>query len=120
MYILIVICRITFETSCLLADCQTSLVGHAPTVKKQCYKQFQNGNVLLESAQTRSKKICWLNLLNFGHHLLQNSLLGNMEVIFPNAVEYRLQFPLNMRHCFIKSSFQFHFSFGKQREITGG
>jgi hypothetical protein len=28
--------------------------------------------------QTRSKKKCWLNLLNFGCHLLQNNLLRNV------------------------------------------
>jgi hypothetical protein len=53
--------------------------------------------------------------LNFDCHLLQNSLLGNvyndsiifsmlkstMEVICINAVEYRLPFPVDVRHCFI-------------------
>jgi hypothetical protein len=42
--------------------------------------------VLSESSQTRSKKKCWLNLLNFGCHLLQNSLFGNTysdPIIFP-------------------------------------
>lgn len=31
-------CRITFETSCLLADCQISLVGHTPTVEKNSFR----------------------------------------------------------------------------------
>jgi hypothetical protein len=43
-----------------------------------------------------------------------------MKVIFLNAVEYRLQFPLDVRHCFKTSSLQFHFQCGKQSEITGG
>jgi hypothetical protein len=34
--------------------------------------------VLSESSQTKIKKKCWLNLLNFGCHLLQNVLLGNI------------------------------------------
>jgi predicted tellurium resistance membrane protein TerC len=32
-----------------------------------------------------------------------------MEVIFLNAVQYRLRFPLRGRHCFKTSSLQFHF-----------
>jgi hypothetical protein len=32
----------------------------------------------MESSWTMSKKKCWLNLLNFGCHLLQHSLLGNV------------------------------------------
>jgi hypothetical protein len=43
-----------------------------------------------------------------------------VEVIFLNAVEYRLQLPLDVRHCFKTSSVQFYFQFGKQSKITGG
>jgi hypothetical protein len=32
-------------------------------------------------------------------------------------VEYHLQFPLDVRHCFKTPSLQFHFKFGKQSEI---
>jgi hypothetical protein len=42
--------------------------------------------VLSESSWTRSEKKYWLNLLNFGCHFLQNSLLGNVysdPIIFP-------------------------------------
>jgi hypothetical protein len=42
-----------------------------------------------------------------------------VEVIFLNAVEYRLRFFLDVRHCF-KTSVQFHFQLGKQSEITVG
>jgi hypothetical protein len=45
---------------------------------------------------------------------------STMEVIFLNAVEYRLRFSLDVRHCFKTSSLQLHFQFGKQSEITGG
>jgi hypothetical protein len=31
-----------------------------------------------------------------------------------------LRFPLDDRHCFKTSFFQFHFQFGKQNEIIGG
>jgi hypothetical protein len=41
-----------------------------------------------------------------------------VEVIFLNAVEYRLRFPLDVRHCFKMTSLQFQFQFGKQSEIT--
>jgi hypothetical protein len=34
--------------------------------------------VVLKSSLARSKNKCWFNLLNFGCHLLQNSLLGNV------------------------------------------
>jgi hypothetical protein len=88
-----------------------------------------------KSSRTRSKKKCWLNLLNFGCHLLRNGLLENVysdpiffffsrskstvEVIFLSAVEYRLRYTLDARHCFKTSSLQFHFQFGKRSEITG-
>jgi hypothetical protein len=42
-----------------------------------------------------------------------------VEAIFVNAVEYRLRFPLDVRHCFKMSSLQLHFQFGKHSEITG-
>jgi hypothetical protein len=42
-----------------------------------------------------------------------------VEVIFNNAAEYRLRFPLDVRHCF-KTSLQFHFQLGKQSEIARG
>jgi hypothetical protein len=42
-----------------------------------------------------------------------------VTVIVLNAVEYRLRFPLDVRHCFKTSSLQFHFQCGKQSEITG-
>jgi hypothetical protein len=45
---------------------------------------------------------------------------GTVEVICPNAVEYRMQFTLDVRHCFKMPPLQFHFQFGKQIEITGG
>jgi hypothetical protein len=45
---------------------------------------------------------------------------NNMEGISLNAVEYRLRFPLDVRHCFKMPSIQFHFQFGRQSEITGG
>jgi hypothetical protein len=32
-----------------------------------------------------------------------------VEVTFLNAVEYRLRFPFDVRHCFKTSSLQFHF-----------
>jgi hypothetical protein len=76
------------------------------------------------------KKKRQLNLLNFGGHLLQNRLLGlytvipsflpclksTIEVIFHNAVEYHLQFPLDVGHCSKTSSLQFYFQFGKKAE----
>jgi hypothetical protein len=34
---------------------------------------------------------------------------SNVEVVFLNAVEYHLRFPLDIRHCFKTSSLQFHF-----------
>jgi hypothetical protein len=40
-----------------------------------------------------------------------------MEVIFLNAAEYYLQFPLDVGHCF-KMSLQFRFQFGKESKIT--
>jgi hypothetical protein len=43
----------------------------------------QKYEVLLKSSRTRSKKKCWLNLLNFGCHLLQRRLLGN---VYSNSV----------------------------------
>jgi hypothetical protein len=45
---------------------------------------------------------------------------STVEVIFLNAVEHRLRFPLDVRHCFETSSRQFHFQFRKESEITGG
>jgi hypothetical protein len=45
---------------------------------------------------------------------------STVEVIFLNTVENRLRFPLDVRHCFKTSSFQFHFQFGGKREITEG
>jgi hypothetical protein len=45
---------------------------------------------------------------------------STMEVIFLNAVEYCLQFPLDVRYCFKKSSLQFHFQFGKEQNHRGG
>jgi hypothetical protein len=44
--------------------------------------------VLSETSRTRSKKKCWLNLLNFGCHLLQNNLIGKVyrdPIIFFHA-----------------------------------
>jgi hypothetical protein len=46
--------------------------GGGESISKHIYK------VLSESFLTRSKKKCWLYLLNFGCHLLRNSLLGNV------------------------------------------
>jgi hypothetical protein len=43
-----------------------------------------------------------------------------VEVILLNAVEYRLKFNSDVRHCFKTSSLQFHFQFWKQSEIIGG
>jgi hypothetical protein len=79
-----------------------------------------------ESSQTRSKKKYWLNLLNFGCHLLQNSLLWNLysnTIIFsmlqkhhvshfPWCCPVPLAIPFGY-HCFKTSSLQFHFQFGK-------
>jgi hypothetical protein len=48
------------------------------------------------------------------------TLQKHREVIFLNAVEYRLRFASDVRHCFKTSSLQFYFQFGKQSEITGG
>jgi hypothetical protein len=45
---------------------------------------------------------------------------SSVDVIFLNAVEYRLQFPLDIRHCLKTSSLQLHFQNGKQSELTGG
>jgi hypothetical protein len=45
---------------------------------------------------------------------------STVEVIFLNAVEYRLRFPLDIRNCFKTSPFQFYFLFGKQSQITRG
>jgi hypothetical protein len=45
---------------------------------------------------------------------------STVEVIFLNAVEYRLRLPLDVRHCFKTSPLQFHIQFGKQSEITEG
>jgi hypothetical protein len=73
----------------------------------------------LEISQTRSEKKWWLNLLNFGCHLLQNSLLGNiylipsffppfrgiMEVIFLNAVEYHFECPTLFQNVIPSVSF---------------
>jgi hypothetical protein len=42
------------------------------------------------------------------------------EVIFLNAVEYHLQFPVDVNHCFKALSLQFHFQYRKRSEITGG
>jgi hypothetical protein len=50
-------------------------------------------------------------ILSFFPHFI-----STMEVIFHNAVEYHLQFPLDVRHCF-KMSLQFHFQFGKQIQL---
>jgi hypothetical protein len=87
-----------------------------------------------ESSRTRSEKKCCLNVLSSGCHLLQNSLLGNVysdpifffslfkstvEVIFLNAVEYRLRFPLDVRHCFKTSSLRFHFQFANKAKSQG-
>jgi hypothetical protein len=87
-----------------------------------------------ESSRTRSKNKCWLNLHNFGCHLLQNILLGTytltpwfffpcfksiVEVTFVNAVEYCLQFPFDVRLSFKMSSLQFHFQFGKKTKSRG-
>jgi hypothetical protein len=48
--------------------------------------------VLSESSQTRSKKKDWLNLLTFGCHLLQSSLLGNVysnPIVFSALQKHR-------------------------------
>jgi hypothetical protein len=48
--------------------------------------------VLSETSRTRSKKKCWLNLLNFGCHLLQNSVLGNVcsdPIVFSTLQKHR-------------------------------
>jgi hypothetical protein len=45
-----------------------------------------------ESSETRSKKKCCLNLLNFGCHLLQTSLFGNIysvPIIFSMLQKHR-------------------------------
>jgi hypothetical protein len=44
---------------------------------------------------------------------------STVEVIFLNAAEYHVRFPLDVRHCLKTSSLQFHFQFGKQSKITG-
>jgi hypothetical protein len=44
---------------------------------------------------------------------------STVEVIFLNAVKYRLRFTFDVRHCFQMSSLQFPFQFGKQSEVTG-
>jgi hypothetical protein len=44
---------------------------------------------------------------------------STVEIIFLYAVEYRLWFPLDFRHCFKTSSLQFHFQFGKQVKSQG-
>jgi hypothetical protein len=106
---------------------QINLLYATTTTDQRLYE------VLSENSQARSKKKCWLNLLKFGCHPLQNSLLGNsysdpiffsrftraVEVIFLTAVEYRLRFPLDDGHCFRMSSLPFHFQFGKQRNHRG-
>jgi hypothetical protein len=75
----------------------------------------------------------WLTLLNFCAISLKIVSLGTytaiqwfsprfrstVEVIFLNAVEYHLRFPLDVWHCFKTSSLYFHFQSGKQSEITG-
>jgi hypothetical protein len=43
---------------------------------------------------------------------------STVEVIFLTAIEYRLRFPLDVRHCFKTSSLQFHFQFGKQIQLS--
>jgi hypothetical protein len=92
--------------------------------------------VLLESSWTRSEKKCWLNLIldaisikivSLGMYTAIPSFLpcfkSIVEVILLNAVEYRLRFPLDVRHCFEMLSLQFHFKFGKkaksQRAMSG-
>jgi hypothetical protein len=54
--------------------------------------ESQKYKVLLKSSWTKSKKKCWLNLLNFGCHLLQNSLLGNIH-------RYPIIFSTLQKHC---------------------
>jgi hypothetical protein len=80
------------------------------------------------------KKKCWLNLLKFSAMYFKivflrtytetpsfiSSFKSTVKAIFLNAVEYRLRFPLDFRHCFKTSSIQFHFQFRKQSEITEG
>jgi hypothetical protein len=44
---------------------------------------------------------------------------STVEVIFLNAIEYRLQFPSDIRYCFKTLSLQFHFQCGKQRNHKG-
>jgi hypothetical protein len=39
---------------------------------------------------------------------------STVEVIVLNAVEYRLRFPLDVRHCFKTSPLQFHFNLGNK------
>jgi hypothetical protein len=46
------------------------------------------------------------------------SFKSTVDVIFFNGVEFRSQFPSDVRHCFKTPSLQFHFQFGgKQSEI---
>jgi hypothetical protein len=54
-------------------------------INMQHYLRYINSNftayvVLPESSQTWSEKKYWLNLLNFGYHLLQNRLLGSIYI----------------------------------------
>jgi hypothetical protein len=44
---------------------------------------------------------------------------STVEVIFLNAVEYHLQIPLDVRHCFKTSSLQFLFQFGNKAKLQG-
>jgi hypothetical protein len=97
-----------------------------------CYSNVSIYRVLSKSSRTRSKKKCWPNLLILAVISFRVVSLGTytvvplffprfkstLEVIFLNALEYRLRFPLDVGHCFKTSSFQFHFQFGKQIQLS--
>jgi hypothetical protein len=72
---------------------------------------------LLESSRTMSKKKCWLNFIltavsfKINDPIIFPPFKSTVDVIFLDAVKYRLRFPLDVRQCFRTSSPQFNFQF---------
>jgi hypothetical protein len=57
---------------------------HENSLEQQMVEEIRG---VSESSWTRSNKKCWLNLINFGCHLLQNHLLGN---IYSNPIVFSM------------------------------
>jgi hypothetical protein len=110
---------------CLLSNCsllkathpESSLMGYQSVQLYESYRkvprlsQKRNDGLTYSILVANSFKIVSLGTYK-AIPLFFPCFKSTMDVIFLNAVKYRLRFPLDVRHCFKASSLQFHFQFG--------